>query len=83
MNQPEMPKKQPYTISLEAGSYWWCSCGRSKNQPFCDGSHEGTDFTPVELVLTEKSTVSLCGCKRTGNPPYCDGTHETLDNDRE
>jgi CDGSH-type Zn-finger protein len=83
MNQPEMPKKQPYTISLEAGNYWWCSCGRSKNQPFCDGSHEGTDFTPVELVLTEKTTVSLCGCKRTSNPPYCDGTHETLDNDRE
>lgn len=83
MSEPEIPQKEPYTISLEAGSYWWCSCGRSSDQPFCDGSHEGTDFNPVELVLTEKTTVSLCGCKKTGNPPYCDGTHKTLDNDRE
>lgn len=83
MSEPEMPKKRPYTISLEAGNYWWCSCGRSSDQPFCDGSHEGTDFAPVELVLTEPTTVSLCGCKRTSNPPYCDGTHETLDKDRE
>jgi CDGSH-type Zn-finger protein len=65
----------PYKIELDEGKYWWCACGRSKNQPFCDGSHQGTDFTPIKLNIEEKKAVWLCGCRRSGNKPYCDGSH--------
>lgn len=78
MSEPPIPQKAPYAVELEPGSYWWCACGRSANQPFCDGSHQGTAYSPVELTITEKSKVWLCGCKRTGKPPYCDGTHNSL-----
>ncbi len=78
MAEPEMPSKEPYEVELEPGKYWWCACGRSKNQPFCDGSHQGTDFRPVEFEIKEKETVWLCGCKRTEDPPFCDGTHNSL-----
>ncbi|MCA9772849.1 MAG: CDGSH iron-sulfur domain-containing protein, partial [Myxococcales bacterium] len=60
------------------GTYWWCACGLSKNQPFCDSSHKGQPFSPKKFVLTEKKRVALCRCKRTGNAPYCDGTHAKL-----
>ena len=75
MSTPEIPQKQPYGLELEPGTYWWCSCGRSKHQPFCDGSHKGTQFTPVEFRIAEKKMVWLCGCKHTGDAPFCDGTH--------
>ena len=78
MSDPVVAQKQPYPMELEAGTYWWCACGRSKNQPFCDGAHEGTDFQPVEFTLKEKSTVYLCGCKWTADAPFCDGAHEAL-----
>ncbi|MFA7633371.1 MAG: CDGSH iron-sulfur domain-containing protein [Thiohalomonadaceae bacterium] len=78
MNEPVMTQKAPYILELEAGDYWWCSCGRSQTQPFCDGSHEGTSFRPKEFSLTEKTKVWLCGCRRTKTPPFCDGTHKTL-----
>ncbi|MCP9475464.1 MAG: CDGSH iron-sulfur domain-containing protein [Nitrospira sp.] len=63
---------------MEPGTYYWCSCGRSRDQPFCDGSHQGTEFEPVEFTVTEQKEVALCQCKRTKTPPYCDGTHQTL-----
>ena len=67
--------QSPCVMELEAGTYYWCSCGKSANQPFCDGSHKDTGLTPVALELTEKTQVALCGCKRTANAPYCDGSH--------
>lgn len=76
MSQPASPKKGPYAVSLEQGkTCYWCACGRSANQPWCDGSHKGSDFEPVSITAEENGTVYLCGCKRTGNAPYCDGTH--------
>lgn len=65
----------PITLELEPGSYWWCACGKSKNQPFCDGSHKDTDITPVKFEVTDKKTAAYCVCKKTGNRPFCDGSH--------
>ncbi len=78
MAEPEIPQKRPYVLELDAGEYWWCSCGRSKNQPFCDGSHEGTGFEPVRFTLDQREKVWLCGCKHTATPPFCDGAHKKL-----
>ena len=78
MSEPDCPKKGPYVVDLSPGSYWWCSCGKSKNQPFCDGSHQGTDFSPVEVKIDKQGKVGLCGCKRSDNGARCDGTHKTL-----
>lgn len=76
MAEPECPQKAPYEVDLEPGTYWWCACGRSKTQPFCDGSHQGTGFRPLEFTLEERRKVWLCGCKRTADPPFCDGSHK-------
>lgn len=78
MDKPIIAAKEPAVVTLEPGTYHWCQCGRSKTQPFCDGSHAGTVFSPVEFVMTEKKQVALCQCKQTQTPPYCDGTHKTL-----
>ena len=78
MADPICAQKSPYPIELEPGTYWWCACGRSQRQPFCDGSHKETEFTPVEFSVDEKKTVWLCGCKRTGHAPNCDGTHKAI-----
>lgn len=78
MSDPEIAQKAPYVLQLEPGTYWWCACGRSMDQPFCDGSHKGTDFTPVKLELTEETKVWLCGCKHSADKPHCDGTHKKL-----
>ncbi|MDH4080800.1 MAG: CDGSH iron-sulfur domain-containing protein [Nitrospira sp.] len=78
MGQPRIAAKEPSAISLEAGTYYWCSCGRSRDQPFCDGAHEGTGIEPVEFTVTETKEVALCQCKRTKTPPFCDGTHQAL-----
>ncbi|MDH5648952.1 MAG: CDGSH iron-sulfur domain-containing protein [Gammaproteobacteria bacterium] len=69
------PTISPIVLDLDPGTYWWCKCGKSKKQPFCDGSHTSTEFTPERLVLTEKQTVALCLCKKTSSPPFCDGSH--------
>ena len=79
MSQPDIPQKAPYAVDVEAGKkYFWCACGRSKSQPFCDGSHKGTEFTPVEYKAEKSEKVWLCGCKHTANRPLCDGTHQKL-----
>ncbi|EDN67467.1 glutamate [Beggiatoa sp. PS] len=78
MAEPECPQKAPYVLELSAGTYYWCSCGKSTHQPYCDGSHGDTDFLPVPLTLKEKTQVAFCGCKRTKNQPLCDGAHQNL-----
>jgi CDGSH iron-sulfur domain-containing protein 3 len=78
MDDPVIAQNAPYDVELEPGTYWWCACGRSMNQPFCDGSHAGTEFQPVEFSVEEKKAVSLCGCKWSADAPFCDGAHENL-----
>ena len=78
MSEPEVFQKSPIVQDQEPGTYWWCSCGRSKTQPFCDGSHQGTPFSPVEVTIEEAGTVAWCCCKHTGNKPFCDGTHNQV-----
>lgn len=78
MAEPVIADRKPTVLELEPGTYWWCACGRSKNQPWCDGSHKGTEFSPVKLEVTEKKRYALCLCKHTKKPPLCDGTHKNL-----
>lgn len=79
MAEPVIAQKSPFAVDIEAGKrYAWCACGRSKNQPFCDGSHKGTGLSPVVFVAEKSGEVWFCGCKHTKNKPYCDGTHATL-----
>ena len=78
MADAEIAQKSPYAEELEAGRYFWCACGRSQKQPFCDGSHKGSEFVPLPVNLDAPKKVFLCGCKRTQNPPFCDGSHNKL-----
>lgn len=79
MSTPDIPQKSPYPVEVEAGrKYFWCACGKSARQPFCDGSHEGTDFTPLKYEASEDKTLYFCGCKATGGAPLCDGSHNRL-----
>ena len=76
---PRIAQAGPYAIEVESGkSYWWCACGKSASQPFCDGSHKDSGFAPVEFVAERDSTVYFCGCKHTAGQPCCDGSHSRL-----
>ena len=76
---PEIGGRKPIPMNVEAGkSYWWCACGRSKKQPFCDGSHKGTGLEPHRFVAESSGTFNLCGCKSTDDRPNCDGSHNML-----
>jgi len=76
--RPNIAQRAPYAVELAPGDYWWCACGRSLRQPFCDGSHKGTAFTPVKFSVSEAQKLWLCGCKHSGKTPLCDGSHNTL-----
>jgi CDGSH-type Zn-finger protein len=79
MSEPVIAQKFPIPTPVEAGaSYYWCACGRSESQPFCDGSHAGSGIIPLPFEATETKTVVLCACKHTKTPPFCDGTHKSL-----
>ena len=78
MAKGKVAQKQPAVLELDPGTYHWCQCGESSNQPFCDGSHAGTEFTPMMVEITEKKTVALCQCKQTNNAPMCDDSHSSL-----
>lgn len=78
MKEPKIAQKRPYVINEEAGKKHWCSCGKSDNQPYCDGSHQGSEFVPVEVEITKAKKVAWCGCKHSANGAFCDGTHMKL-----
>ncbi len=76
MTDPVRASNTPYPVDVEAGkSYYWCACGKSAKQPFCDGSHKDTGMTPVKFEATDTKKVFFCGCKATAKQPLCDGTH--------
>lgn len=78
--RPHVPQKSPYVMELEPGRYAWCACGRSNSQPFCDGSHKGTQLTPLLFEVEEECRAAICGCKHTkSGGPFCDGSHKLLD----
>lgn len=78
-DEPVIAHRKPYLLDLAPGEYSWCACGRSLTQPFCDGSHKGTSFTPIKITVTPRTgTLWLCGCKHSKTKPHCDGAHNKL-----
>jgi CDGSH iron-sulfur domain-containing protein 3 len=76
---PKTAQKAPFPVEVEEGkSYFWCACGQSAKQPFCDGSHKGSEFSPVKYTAPASKKVFFCGCKHTGKAPLCDGSHKAL-----
>ena len=79
MTTAKIAGKEPIMVSVEEGkTYWWCACGLSKSQPFCDGSHKATDLTPVEYTAKRSKALFFCACKQTVRQPLCDGSHNSL-----
>jgi len=79
MTSPVVAARAPIKLAVEAGKdYWWCACGKSAKQPFCDGSHKGSEFSPVKFTPGESGDVWFCACKHSGKKPMCDGTHKTV-----
>jgi CDGSH-type Zn-finger protein len=78
-DEPVIAETTPVGVEVEVGkSYFWCACGRSQKQPFCDGSHKGTSFVPLKWEAPETKTVFFCRCKQTAGAPLCDGSHKKL-----
>lgn len=79
MSAPVIAQKSPIPVEVEEGkSYFWCTCGKSSKQPFCDGSHQGSEFAPQKYTAEKDGKVFFCACKHTGNAPMCDGSHNIL-----
>ncbi len=78
MEEPKIAAKSPKLVTLKPGKYFWCACGRSSNQPFCDGTHKGSGLFSLAFEVKEETKIWLCMCKQSKNKPYCDGTHREL-----
>ena len=78
MAEPKIAARAPFVMDMQPGKYAWCTCGNSKKQPFCDGGHAGTGFTPKIEVIDQAKKVAWCGCKKTCKQPVCDGSHNKL-----
>jgi CDGSH iron-sulfur domain-containing protein 3 len=79
MNEARIASRMPYVVDVEKGkTYWWCACGRSATQPYCDGSHQVSGISPLQFTATRSEKIWLCGCKRSQRPPLCDGRHNRL-----
>ena len=79
MDKAVVVNNKPAEVQLDDGeTFYWCSCGKSENQPFCNGSHEGTSFIPKAFTPEKSGAAYLCQCKQTKTPPYCDGSHEAI-----
>lgn len=79
MSKPHIAAATPFAVDVEKGKdYYWCACGLSKSQPFCDGNHKGGEFVPTKYSADESKTVYFCGCKQSKNGTLCDGTHREL-----
>jgi CDGSH-type Zn-finger protein len=79
MSSPVVAAKVPNKVAVEAGKdYWWCACGKSAKQPFCDGSHKGSEFSPMKYTAAATGDVWFCACKHSNKKPLCDGTHKSM-----
>lgn len=78
MTDPRIAEKAPFVLDMKPGNYYWCACGKSNKQPFCDGSHKGSEFSPVKTEINEEKQVAWCACKHSTSAPFCDGTHRKL-----
>jgi len=78
MTEPRVADTKPAVLDLQPGAYYWCACGHSVTQPFCDGSHKGTGLRSLKFEVTETATLALCQCKQSGTKPFCDGSHGQL-----
>ena len=77
-NLPKIAAKAPAVLDLEPGTYWWCACGLTSSQPFCNGAHKGTGLAPVKVEVTEAGRKAFCQCRHSGAGPFCDGSHRAL-----
>lgn len=78
MEKPIVFDNKPISKNVKPGQYFWCACGKSANQPYCDGSHKGSGISPLKVDISEEKSVYWCACKHSSNKPFCDGTHKAF-----